>query len=289
MKVSFSHRGTGGAAFRTRAHKPAQVRRFRTGALVFATFFLAACTPFRAVDAMYFHSPKNLPRISAAPPIYVEPGAEDIAQSIENALPAAISKVEASDGSRLGKLPDIVVCATRACYARYGVRPRAWGETLLDRRIAINGEKIHRKGKDPAGIFTHELTHYFWYSKGVRFQPPWFEEGMAVWVSGGCCAGGISTKDAEVAIRAGKTINPTLHSGIRNLLWSPINHSDVGVSMFYRQSGMFIRYLHDSDPKSFALLLSDLRQTRELRSAWAEAYGQDVNAKWAGFVASLPK
>lgn len=236
---------------------------------------------------VYPHAPEDLPKVSATLPIYAEKGAESIAGDISAALPAAVQQVEATHGGKLGALPPIVVCATAACYSRYAAIPASAAETLRDKRISINGAKILDMHRDAVQIFTHELSHFYWYSQGVGFQPRWFAEGMGVWVSGGGGAENVSVEAAEQAIRAGTTIHPTLDSGLWNYLTRSPSAPENNWHLYYRQAGMFVQYLHDRDPLAFAHLLDALRTSKDLQQAWPLAYTVSLDEAWLQFVRGI--
>jgi hypothetical protein len=257
---------------------------------IFAIFslvmLLQGCTLIRAAY-VYTHSPDNLAKASATFPIYAEKGAESIANEISAALLATIQHIEATHGGKLSPLPPIVICATEACYEHYAAIPASAGETLRGKRISINGAKIIKPKRDAVQIFTHELSHFYWYSQGVVFQPRWFEEGMGVWVSNGGGAENVSIQTAEQAIRSGTTIHPTLSSGFWNYLTQPPLPPENNWHMYYRQAGMFVQYLHDNDPMAFAHLLEALRNAKDLQQAWSIAYKRNVGEMWLQFVKEI--
>ena len=204
---------------------------------------------------MYLNSPADLPKVSITMPLYAEAGAESIANDIAAALPASIKRIEATYGGKIGALPDIVVCTSDACYRKYAA--------------------------------THELSHFYWYSHDVGFQPRWFEEGVAVWVSDGGGAENVSVQAAEKAIKAGKAVHPTLDSGFWNYLTQSPSLPDNNWHMFYRQSGMFVQYLHDDDPIAFARLFEALKTTKNLKQAWSIAHKESPEDIWLEFLRKI--
>lgn len=247
---------------------------------------LPGCTLSRAAYG-YVQSPENLPKISVNFPIYAEKGAESMAGAISAALPTSIQRIETTHGGKFDSLPAIIVCATEACYQHYTVIPGTAAETLRNKRITINGEKILNEKRDAVQLFTHELSHHYWGSQGVGFQPRWFEEGLAVWVSNGGGAENVSVQAAEQAIRTGTTIHPTLNSGLWNYLTQTQSPPENNWHMYYRQAGMFVQYLHDSDPIAFTHLLEALRTTKDLQQAWPIAYKQNLDELWSQFVKEI--
>jgi hypothetical protein len=214
----------------------------------------------------------------------VENGAESLASEISAALPASIRRIEATHGGKLDSLPPIVVCATEVCFRHYAATPNSAAETLDGKRISINGAIILKYKRDVVQLFTHELSHFYWYSQGIIFQPRWFEEGMGVWVSSGGGAETVSVQAAEQTIRSGNTIYPTLKSGLWNYLTQSISPPQNNWHLYYRQAGMFVQYLRDEDPNAFTNLLDALRKTKGLQQAWSITYKINIDEMWSQFV-----
>ncbi len=210
-----------------------------------------------------------------------------MAGDISAALPTLIQRIEVTHGGKLDTLPSIVVCVTEACYNYYAAIPSSAAETLSDKRISINGAKILKEKRNAVQLFTHELSHFYWHSQGVDFQPRWFEEGMGVWVSNGGGAENVSVQAAERAIRSGATIHPTLHSGFWSYLTQSPSPPENNWHMYYRQAGMFIQYLHDNDPVAFTHLLDALRNTKDLQQSWSIAYKKNLDEMWLQFVKEI--
>lgn len=257
-------------------------RRSVLAGLTLVTMF-SGCTLTRAAY-VYAHSPDNLSRTSSTFPIYAEQGAESMADDILATLPRTIQHIEARHGGKLNPLPPIVICATEACYEYYAAIPNTDAETLRDKRISINGAKILKQKRNAVQLFTHELSHFYWFSQGVGFQPRWFEEGMGVWVSNGGGAETVSVQAAEQAIRNGISIHPTLNTGFWNYLTQAPSPPDNNWHMYYRQSGMFVQYLHDCDTIAFAHLLEALRLSKDMQAAWSIAYKKSVEEMWLQFI-----
>lgn len=260
----------------------------RRSALAIVTLVaaLSGCSLTRTAY-VYVQSPEGLPKVSASLPIYAEKGAESMAGDITAALPTLIQRIEATHGGKLGALAPVVICATQACYEQYASSPSSSGQTLGDRRIAINGAKVLKEERDAVQLFTHELSHFYWFSQGIGFQPRWFEEGMGVWASNGGGAENVSVEAAQQAIRSGITIQPTLNSGLWNYLTQPASPPENNWHMYYRQAGMFVQYLHDSDPVAFAHLLEALRNTKDLKQAWSIAYKKNLDDLWLQFITEI--
>ena len=110
---------------------------------------------------------------------------------------------------------------------------------------------------------------------------------MAVGVSNGGGAEDVSVQAAERAIQSGTSIYPTLDSGFWNYLTQPLSPPQNNWQMYYRQAGMFVQYLHDSDPIAFTHLLEALKNTKDLQQAWSIAYKKNLDEMWLQFVKEI--
>jgi hypothetical protein len=228
-------------------------------------------------------SPAQLNKVSDGFPIYAEAGGEPIAELLMTALPNLVKHVESRYGGNLKSLPTIIVCISQSCYQKFATFQDSFGETLNDKRITINGALLKSKNVDPIQILGHELSHYYWFSNGVIFQPRWFEEGLADWTSGGA-ERKVSSLAAQQAIQSGKTIQVNLASGLLNYVLKPIQAPDGNWSMFYKQSELFVQYLYDTDSTAFNQLILELHKTKNLETAWLAVYSDSFDKKWAMFV-----
>jgi hypothetical protein len=154
---------------------------------------------------------------------------------------------------------------------------------------ALHGPQTRRL---PA-ILTHEMSHahlqgyistYTW----IRL-PNWFKEGLAVMASGGGGAEFVSEREARAAIERGETIAIEDTGSFANL--SEIrferaaarrSQSDRTV-MAYRQAGMFVSWLHDTDTPGFARMMNAILDGRPFVEAVDTGYHQDVQSLWQKF------
>lgn len=257
--------------------------RFYIAAAIVGVAVLAACAPFAKL-ALPFSGFTDVPK---QPKIHYEQGAEKLADEIASLFPDAISKIEQTHGSQFAKQPEVYICASEECYKKYALVPIARGETRPSGEIImLNGFKLSRDGTAGA-IFTHELSHVYWFTRGVRCQPRWWEEGLAVYVSGGGGAEKASFSAAIQAIRENHVFHPSSESGC--FFANSAAKYDLDWPMYYRQSGMFVEFLHISNPSAFNLTLTLLHNKTELPEAIQKAYGQPVEALWKLWLSSITK
>ncbi|NMM38625.1 MAG: hypothetical protein HHJ09_14200 [Glaciimonas sp.] len=257
--------------------------RFYIAVAIVGVVVLAACAPFVKLALPF----SGFADVHKQPKVHYEQGAEQLADEIATLYPDAISKIEKTHGSQFGKQPEVYICVSEECYKKYAFVPIARGETRSSGGIImLNGFKLSRDGTAGA-IFTHELSHAYWFTRGVHCQPRWWEEGLAVYVSGGGGAEKATLSAATQAIRENHVFHPSSESSC-----SFVNSAakyDLDWPMYYRQSGMFVEFLHTSNPSAFNLTLTLLRNKTELPEAIQKAYDQPVEALRKLWLSSITK
>jgi hypothetical protein len=143
-------------------------------------------------------------------------------------------------------------------------------------------------------ILTHELSHAHiqgWIGGyDYLYLPKWFKEGLAVMVSGGGGAELVSEEEARAAIQRGEKI-------VINDAESPRNLTDLRVEkepenrppwhpvvLAYREAGMFVNYLRESDGPAFDRMMSAILDGRAFREAVTVGYHDDIRSLWQKFV-----
>jgi hypothetical protein len=254
----------------------------------------AALPAARHLVSAWWNVPDRLPSLAGNSQVHFEPGAEDYAHDVSALLPAAIARIEAAQGRPFAHPVTVGVYATPEAYAAANATGSAGsvGVTAFGRVIlspTLNGPQYRRL---PA-ILTHELSHAHiagWMSTAELRLPHWFKEGLAVMVSGGGGAELVDEQEARAAIERGETIAiddtqslSTLLAGIRfdraPARATPL-HRTV---MAYRQAGMFVSYLHDSDAPGFARMMNAILDRRPFVEAVEAGYHRDVQSLWQKF------
>jgi hypothetical protein len=257
----------------------------------------AAFPAARHIASALWNRPDRLPALPENGQVHFEPGAEGYARDVSTLLPAAITQIEAVHGRRFEHPVPVGAYMTPEAYAAANATGSAGavGVTAFGRVVlspTLNGPQTRRL---PA-ILTHELSHahlqgyistYGW----VRL-PNWFKEGLAVMASGGGGAEFVSEREARTAIERGETIAIEDTGRFANL--SEIrferaaarrSQSDRTV-MAYRQAGMFVGFLHDSDTPGFARMMNAILDGRPFVEAVDTGYHQDVQSLWQKFAAA---
>lgn len=251
---------------------------------VVSVAILAACAPLAKVAYL-----EALPMYGFAtsvnPDVHYEQGAEQLAGEIAHLYPDAIALIERTHGSSFGKLPEIYVCATEECYKKYAFVPVARGETRpRGNTVMLNGLQLSQDGTGRA-ILTHELSHAYWYSRGIRCLPRWWEEGLAVWASAGGGAEKSPLLSATQAIRAGHVFHPSSESSC--FFANSAAKYGLDWPLYYRQAGMFIAFIHNRNSSSFNSVLESLRAGTDLAEAVQTAYGQSIEMLWNAWHSSI--
>jgi hypothetical protein len=269
-------------------------------ALITVTAGTAVALPqMRHLASALWNAPDRLPALAENSQVHYQPGAEDYGREVAALLPAAIARVEAAQGRPFAHPVTVGVYATPEAYMAangigsmqpVGVAP--FGRVVLS--PALNGPQRRRL---PA-ILTHELSHAHlqgWISTyaGVRL-PNWFKEGLAVMVSGGGGAEFVSEREARAAIGRGETIAIEDSGSFWNLSEIRFERAPARATpsdrtvLAYRQAGMFVTWLHDTDAPGFARMMNAILDGRSFGEAVTAGYRQDVQALWQRFAEASP-
>jgi len=254
----------------------------------------AALPAARNIVSALWNVPDRLPALAANSQVHFEPGAEDYAHEVSALLPAAIARVEAAHGRPFVHPVTVGVYTTPEAYAAanvLGTRPTV-GVTAFG-RVNLSPELDRRQHWRLPAILTHELSHAHiqgWISMADIRLPNWFKEGLAVMVSGGGGAEFVSEAEARAAIERGERIVTddtqslgTLLLGVRYERAPAGATPSHQIVMAYRQAGMFVTYLHDSDAPGFARMMNAILDGRPFVDAVDAGYRQDVHALWQTF------
>jgi hypothetical protein len=269
-------------------------------ALITVTAGTAAALPqMRHLASAFWNAPDRLPALPENSQVHYQPGAEDYAHDVAALLPAAIARIEAAHGRSFAYPVTVGVYATPEAYATangvgsaqpVGVSP--FGRVVLS--PALNRVQHRRL---PA-ILTHELSHAHlqgWISiyAGVRL-PNWFKEGLAVMVSGGGGAEFVSEQEARAATGRGEHITIEDRGSFWNLSEISFERAPARATashrtvLAYRQAGMFVTWLHDSDAPGFARMMNAILDGRPFVEAVATGFRQDVGSLWQKFAMASP-
>jgi hypothetical protein len=248
----------------------------------------------RHIASALWNLPDRLPALPENSLVHFEPGAEDYARDVSALLPAAISRIEAAQGRPFAHPVTVGAYATPEAYAAANASGSAGavGVTAFGRVVlspALNGQQTWRL---PA-ILTHELSHAHiegWISTYTSVRlPNWFKEGLAVMVSGGGGAELVSEREARAAIERGEAITIEDAGSFKNLSEIAFERAPARATashrtvMAYRQAGMFVSFLHDTDTPGFARMMNAVLDGRPFVEAVDTGYHQDVQSLWQKF------
>jgi hypothetical protein len=112
----------------------------------------------------------------------------------------------------------------------------------------------------------------------------WFVEGLAVEVSGGGGAEGVTTSELRQALAEGRTFEPKTSASPWVREGATASH--LSQHLFYREAGSFIAYLRALDPSHFSAFIRAVERDQPLSSAFERAYGTPLEPIWQRFIAS---
>lgn len=241
------------------------------------------------VVAPAVRSTNHFVSLETEPRVRYEPGAERNAKIIAQALPSAISRVEAGHMRAFPKPIVVYVCATEKSFERYRYGAKGGGGFVYGARLFISPKPQNTAERLPS-LTTHELSHlHLEQTIGIRCAagsvPGWFKEGLAVHVSNGAGAENVSEAEARAAIMQGRVFR---RDSTGSFLFPQSGARDgLPVHLFYRESGMFVEFLARRSSAGFERLLQGIQDRKNFGAAVRESYGRDLSALWDEFIAEI--
>jgi hypothetical protein len=211
-----------------------------------------------------------------------EPGAEGMAQMVAQALPLAIRTIEAQQYAPFVKPVTVYVYASLESFQSYGLSVGYAGGFVFNQRLFLSPKPENTAERIPR-LLTHELSHLHLEQRLglLRWNsaiPAWFQEGLAVHVSGGGGAENVSEGEAREAIADGRHFVPEATGHL--LFRKGVSVYRLQQHMFYRPSGMFVAHLKQRDEAQFKALLLAVQERESLQATFQSAYGSSLEMLW---------
>jgi len=249
----------------------------------------------RHLISALFNMPDRMPALAANSQVHYEPDAEDFAREVAALLPDAVARVEAVHGRPFAHSVIVGVYATPEAYAAAnGLDSLVPVGVTIFGRVNLSPKLYGPQRQRLRAILTHELSHAHiqgWIGgRAYMYLPKWFKEGLAVMVSGGGGAELVSEDEARAAIQRGEKI-------VINDAGGPIDLTDLRVEeepenrppwypvvLAYREAGMFVNYLRESDRPAFDRTMNAVLDDHPFTEAVAVGYHDDVRSLWQKFI-----
>jgi hypothetical protein len=259
-----------------------------------STATVAAVPVLRHATLAWLQDPADLPAAQGDGRVHYEGDARAYAEEVARLLPEAIATVERMHGRPFGRPPIVTVFADDDAYARAnGSGSTGPVGTTFSSRVSLAPILWTERREQLRSILTHELSHAHLQSLIGTYAfaqiPSWFNEGLAVMVSGGGGAANVSETTARDAIHEGHVIAVSDHTSIFGSPFDPPQDRTLfpvngfGQHMIYRQAGMFVAYLREHDPSAFHTFMDALMNGTAFRPAFESAYGHSLSAVWHDF------
>ena len=251
----------------------------------------------RHIISGLWNIPDRLPAFPDNSQVHYQPGAEDFARDVAVLLPDALSRVEAVHGRRFARPVTVGAYATPEAYAAANGQGSdvPVGVTFAG-RVNLSPKLFWPQNQRLRAILTHELSHAHiqgWIGANAYIHlPNWFKEGLAVMVSAGGGAELVSEKEARAEIQRGVQIviddagSWQIPVEVRLERVPARKEPWYPVVLAYRQAGMFVNYLHESDGPAFSRMMNAILDGRAFAEAVGVGYHDDVRSLWQKFIRS---
>lgn len=233
-------------------------------------------------------STANFAPVDADRRVLVEPGGEDVAACVAAFMAEAIATVEREQYRPFKEPVEVYVTKDEESFAAFtGVSKKALGAVII--KVFLSGA-LRKEPDRIKRILVHELSHlHLGQRLGIygynAILPSWFQEGLAVTVSGGGGAEKMSEAGAAGAILEGKGLKPEASGSFFFKKFA----SSYGVEppLFYRQSGMFVAWLKRFDESRFRAFMLSIEDGRDFEESFHGAFGLSLDNAWQRFKEKL--
>jgi hypothetical protein len=245
----------------------------------------------------WWNVPDRLPALAGNAQVHYEPGAEDYARDVAALLPDAITQIETAHGRPFAHPVTVGAYATMNAYAAAnGLGSMVPVGVTIFGRVNLSPKLFRPQHERLRGILTHELSHAHiegWIGDVAYIRlPNWFKEGLAVMVSAGGGAELVNEEEARAAIQRGEQIVIDDAGSVRNLGDVRLERAPANkpawypVVLAYREAGMFVTYLRESDRPAFDRLMNAILDGRTFAEAVTVNYHDDARSLWQKFMTS---
>ncbi|HTR85341.1 MAG TPA: hypothetical protein VMI56_12745 [Reyranella sp.] len=243
------------------------------------------------------NGPEQLTALGDNEQVRYEAGGEGFAREVEKLLPAATAKIEATQGRAFEHPVTIGVYTTMDAFvAGNGTGSDAPLGVMSFGRVTLSPKLFGPQHHRLPAILTHELSHahlYGWIG-GVAYiyLPNWFKEGLAVMVSDGGGGEAVSEAAARAALKRGERIVVNDVGDFKKLTDVPLEKAPPGkpdwyaIVLAYREAGMFVTWLHDSDRTAFDRMFKAILEGGKFTDAVNAGYNADIQSLWQKFLAA---
>ncbi len=230
--------------------------------------------------------PESFESLGGDSRIHYQEGMKGAAEATRAVLDSALQQVVDVHGHSFNETVRIYICNTQASFNEHiGAHPSGVARgAVFNQRLFLAPRTFD---DDSYGrILTHELSHLQLIQQlgswtVIRKLPGWFQEGLAVYVSGGGGAERITNEKAIEALRQGRSFYPDLDGS----LFVPKHAGAYRLQhhMFYKQAAMYTEFLAETDPEAFRGLMRDIQAGHRF-AVGMQRYGTSNEALWASFL-----
>jgi hypothetical protein len=249
---------------------------------------LWGCSTATAVTH-YFKSTDQFRPLDIEQRVLYEPGAEQFAKMIAEELPRAIETMQHEQFGQFTKKIKIYVCATSESFEKMTGRTV---KAITYRESVFLSPQLMERPELVSPYLAHELSHLVMLQHRGLYKfmttPPWFNEGLAVYVSKGGGAGDVTEKEAVNTMLAGKVFEPNNAGGVLDFLFPKYgNRWNLKPHMFYRQASLFVSFMKAYDINAFENLLVAMQRGQSFDRSFRQAYHISTLEMWQLFIKQL--
>lgn len=223
--------------------------------------------------------------------IYQDSNDSKLATEINKHLTNAIAVVEKKQFKKFTKPVKIYAVSNLDDFESYCGFRRVLG-CVINEKIFMSPRLLAQpKGILPR-LLTHELSHLHISQQICLLEeariPTWFREGLAVYVANEAeNTFKVNYQKAKEEIQKNNIFYPNKNG---HLIFQK-THQSFGLTrkIFYRQSALFVKFLHEKDKGAFKNLLLSIQDKKPFSISFKKYYGYSIDLIWNQFIDNYQK
>ncbi len=244
---------------------------------------------FRLIESGFARLTSDFKTLPSDNRILYEIGAENIAIESAKYFSKAISIVEMRQLGTFKAPVKVYVFASANSFSKYSGASEKVKGACWENDIFLSGKLLNLMS-ETQGILTHELSHVQLLQTlgSISFNndlPRWFREGLAIYVADG--GGAMNASEAE-SIRSFKKGAHFLPEVKGSLFSKKLTGTvDLEPKIFYRQSGMFVKFMAANYPSQFETFVKDIQEGNEFGVSFVKSFKIDIDEMLKIYISTL--
>lgn len=259
--------------------------------IIFSFLALLSLSGCRLIESGMARITTDFMVLSSDDRILYEKGAGPLAEEVARYLSQAVITVESKQYGKFNDPVRVYIFASTKSFSAYAGVSEVPKGASWENKIFLS-PKLNADMSQVRGMLIHELSHIQLVQtlgsiKYNRNLPRWFREGLAIYLADGGGATDASEAEAVEQFLKGRHFTPETEGALFSQKFS--GSEGLEPKIFYRQSGMFVRFIAEEYSEQFSNLLKGLQEGKDFKTQFAESFELYVGEMFQSFIEKLEK